>query len=87
MPPTSQPAERVLLLLRIGDLQLDSGRKSTFRNIQAMLPGHGRNWVSIKYQEVHNRQFESKGDEGFASALICKNRIYPDPNRTLNSSL
>ena len=78
--PTSQPAERSLLL-RIGDLQLVAGEKAHF-----VIPGDVT-WPWEELGDINTKKFItvnlSKGDEGFASALICKTEYTQTPTEPL----
>ena len=47
-----------------------------------MLPGHGRNWVTSNSKKFITVNL-AKGDEGFASALICKTEYTQTPTEPL----
>ena len=70
--PTTPTAERHLLL-KISNLQLDAGEKSHF------VVSQDQRWNWVDLVSSNNIQFIeaslSKGDEGFANALICKSNF------------
>ena len=78
--PTSQPAERVLLL-KISDLQLDAGEKAHF------VISSDITWPWEELGSTNSKKFITvnlnKGDEGFASALICKTEYTQTPTEPL----